>query len=677
MSRLSFINRHSMPLLCTAALLLALLPKPLVASPNVGSPKLVLSDQRGVEQAQGVFVQSHTTMSVTGLINKVTVKQAFKNQTDQVLNGRYVFPLPDESAVYQLKMRVGEREIIGKIEEKKRAQADYALAQRQGKKASLVTQKRANVFVSQIANIEPGQTVSIELVYQELVRYQQGQFSLRLPMVVAPRYQPSHLVYDMDLTGNWPKVKPSDPLTELEMHLKDVTQGVEPILTQQINIDLNLGFALNDIHAPFHAINQQNQGNRYQVALAEGTTLANRDFVLRFRPAEQEAVTAAVFKEHLNGEDYALIMLMPPSAQYQQQQRLAREVVFVIDTSGSMHGSSLEQAKSALFFALANLDPQDSFNILAFNSNVNAFSQHALPANDFNLRRARTFIYGLEAQGGTEIASALNSVLDGQTHHDFLRQVIFLTDGSVSNEAELFSQIKQQLGDSRLFTIGIGSAPNSYFMSRAAQVGRGTFTYIGDVSDVQWQMKNLFNQLANAALKQLHIEDAQGNALDFWPKPIPDLYFDQAMMVAVKLRPDQQEIRIAGSQANGPFSASFKLANATEGDNIARLWARQKIKALQLGAAVQIEHEEPIAEQVLSLALKYQLLSPYTALLAIEHSPSLGSGSSDETVITPMAVKGWTAPLPQTDGQSIWQLIAGLFCVLLAIAVHRYERKLC
>ena len=677
MPRLSFIHRNSMPLLCFAALLLALLPKPLVASPSVGNPKLVLTDQQGVEQAQGVFVESHTAMSVTGLINKVTVKQTFKNQTDRVLNGRYVFPLPDESAVYQLKMRVGEREIIGQIKEKKRAQADYAKAQRQGKKASLVTQKRANIFVSQIANIEPDQSVTIELVYQELLRYQQGQFSLRFPMVVAPRYQPSHLVYDMDLTGNWPKAKQFDPLTELEMHVKDATQSKEPTLTQQITIDLNLGFALDDINAPFHAITTEHQGSRYQVALANSTTLANRDFVLRFRPAEQEAVSAAVFKEHMEGEDYALIMLMPPSSQYQQQQRLAREVVFVIDTSGSMHGRSLEQAKSALFFALANLDPQDSFNILAFNSDVNAFSRHALPANDFNLRRARTFIYDLEAQGGTEIATALNAVLDGQAHHDFLRQIVFLTDGSIANEAQIFSQIKQHLGDSRLFTIGIGSAPNSYFMNRAAQLGRGTFTYIGDVSEVQWQMKNLFNQLANAALKQLHIEDMQGNALDFWPKPIPDLYFDQAMMVAIKLQPQQQEIRITGSQANGPFSTTFKLADATEGDNIARVWARQKIKALQLEAADQVDAQEAVARQVLSLATEYQLLSPYTALLAIEHSASLESGSSDETVITPMAVKGWTMALPQTDGQSVWQLIVGLVCVLLAISLHRVERKSC
>lgn len=660
---------------CGLATVLLLVSRPIFAveSTDSAASTLALSDRSGRLISQGLLLSSDAQMTITGLINKVTVTQRYKNTSSEVLNGRYAFALPDNSAVYEMQMRVGERVIVGEIKEKKQAEQAYEVAKQQGKKASLVSQKRPNLFVSQVANIEAGQTVEVTLVYQQLLHYEQGEFTVRFPMLVAPRYQPKRLVFDADLQGNWPsasEITSAPFIDELETQsAKAVGQGMSDAkIKQSVSIALNLGFELDTIMSPYHEINQQLIGNNhYQVSLKQGTTFANRDFVLRVKPKNQAAIQAAVFKEHFENDDYALVMLMPPSDEFIAAQRLPREVIFVIDTSGSMHGESLEQAKSALFFALANLDPQDSFNIIEFNSKVNALNAQALPANDFNIRRARNFVYGLKADGGTEIGLAFEQVLDNSEHADYLRQIVFLTDGSISNETEVFAQIKGSLGDSRIFTIGIGSAPNSYFMTRAATLGRGTFTFIGDVTDVQRTMKNLFVQLANAALKELIITDENGDALDFWPKPIADLYFNQAMMVAIKLNAGQNQINVRGQQAFGQFNAQFMLGQAQTGSNIARLWARQQIQSLSMQQVNTANKEhDPIADKILTLALKYQLLSPYTSFLAVDKTPSSLQPAHGESRITPMAVKGWSAPIPQTGGQSVWQLLVGFMLLMLA-----------
>ena len=274
--------------------------------------------------------------------------------------------------------------------------------------------------------------------------------------------------------------------------------------------------------------------------------------MLEFKPLQKEQAQAAFFTEQFeNGERYGLAMLMPPADNFITTQRLARETVFVVDTSGSMHGQSMEQAKNALFYALSLLDSNDSFNIIGFDNVVTLMSDKPLVASGFNLRRAERFIYGLQADGGTEIQGALDAVLDGSQFDGFVRQVIFLTDGSVSNEDALFKSIQAKLGDSRLFTVGIGSAPNSFFMRRAADVGKGSFTFIGSTSEVQPKMQQLFDKLAHPAITNLALSDENGNSLDFWPSPLPDLYFNEPIMVAIKLNNTRNVILKTGKLHKG------------------------------------------------------------------------------------------------------------------------------
>ncbi|WP_282131494.1 marine proteobacterial sortase target protein [Pseudoalteromonas aliena] len=630
------------------------------------SPKLELFDSNGAPASPAIILKSDANMTLTGLINHVVVTQTYQNENPFAVNARYVFPLPDESAVHAMTMRIGERVIKGQIDKKMEAEKKYEEAKKAGKQAALVRQQRANMFITNVANIGPGEQVIIELEYQEIIDYSSGTFAIRFPTTITPRY---HAISG-EVEVNTQNQAHTNPLPTGWLSPVYSTQNITQNSTQNstqndnvpssqfsLNINIDVGLELVDINSKFHNVDVQNTAfGQYKIALNE-TNAVNRDFVLEFKPLQKEQAQAAFFTQQFeNGDRYGLAMLMPPGDHFTQTQRLPREMVFVVDTSGSMHGQSMEQAKKALFYALSLLDSDDSFNIIGFDNIVTPMSDKPLIASDFNLRRAERFIYSLEADGGTEIQGALDTVLDGSEFDGFVRQVVFLTDGSVSNEDALFKNIQSKLGDSRLFTVGIGSAPNSFFMRRAADVGKGSFTFIGSTSEVQPKMQQLFDKLAHPAITNLALSDESGNSLDFWPSPLPDLYFGEPIMVAIKLN-NAKSVVLAGQTAQGPLSIKLSTQNSSSAQGIAKLWARQKIKSLLL-----YNVQNTVKDEVQKLALTHQLLSPFTAFIAIEHTQT--KEVAEQTAQATNAVpQGMAIRLPQTDGQSRLHIVLG--CILL------------
>ncbi|MBH0041676.1 marine proteobacterial sortase target protein [Pseudoalteromonas sp. SWXJZ10B] len=626
------------------------------------SPKLELFDSSGAPAGPAIILKSDANMTLTGLINHVVVTQTYQNENPFAVNARYVFPLPDESAVHAMTMHIGERVIKGQIDKKVEAEKKYEEAKKTGKQAALVRQQRANMFITNVANIGPGEQVIIELEYQEIIDYSSGTFAIRFPTTITPRYHAisgevevntQHQTHVTPLPTGW-----LSPVYSIQNITQNSTQTDNvPSSKFSLNIDIDVGLELVDINSKFHNVDVQNTAfGQYKIALNE-TNAVNRDFVLEFKPLQKEQAQAAFFTQQFeNGDRYGLAMLMPPGDHFTQTQRLPREMVFVVDTSGSMHGQSMEQAKKALFYALSLLDSDDSFNIIGFDNIVTPMSDKPLIASDFNLRRAERFIYSLEADGGTEIQGALNAVLDGSEFDGFVRQVVFLTDGSVSNEDALFKNIQSKLGDSRLFTVGIGSAPNSFFMRRAADIGKGSFTFIGSTSEVQPKMQQLFDKLAHPAITNLALSDESGNNLDFWPSPLPDLYFGEPIMVAIKLN-NAKSVVLAGQTAQGPLSIKLSTQNSSSAQGIAKLWARQKIKSLLL-----YNEQNTVKDEVQELALTHQLLSPFTAFIAIEQT-QIKEVAEQTAQATNAVPQGMAMRLPQTDGQSRLHILLG--CILL------------
>ena len=323
------------------------------------------------EPLSAPLLSTAVAFHVSGMVARARVVQTFRNPGSGWYEGIYVFPLPDNAAVDHLRLRVGERTIEGEIKERAAARRTYAMASAQGKRSALLDQERPNIFTASVANIGPHESVVVELEYQETLRYRDGRFSLRFPMVVGPRYIP-HGVADAD------RIRPV---------VLRPAEGRAPVNPVSIRVDLDAGVPLAEVSSSYHQVDVRSLGDaRREITLADGSTPANRDFVLRWAPRPQSAPQLAWFTQKENGRYYALLMLMPTAAT--ARKRLPREVIFVLDTSGSMAGTSIRQAREALVLALERLTPEDRFNVIEFNSYAHALFPDSREATPDQVRGA-------------------------------------------------------------------------------------------------------------------------------------------------------------------------------------------------------------------------------------------------------------------------------------------------
>ncbi|MCH8001954.1 MAG: marine proteobacterial sortase target protein [Proteobacteria bacterium] len=573
-------------------------------------------------------------IAVTGLISRVTVRQHFVNPSNAWMEGIYVFPLPERSAVDRLTMTVGGREIAGRIMAREAARKTYEKAAAQGQRASLLSSERANVFTTAVANIGPGEEIVIEIEYQDRVAYDDGRFSLRFPMVVAPRYTPPGAAPLAEAPSPGLRHASTAGAQTLGGEGRDIFGPVRhpdkgPINPLTLAVTLDAGLPLAELESLYHPVEVARlDARRRKITLAEGSVPADRDFVLEWRPVVGAAPEAAVFGEEVDGETYLTVMVVPPQAVAEDQVSIPRDLIFVIDTSGSMYGPSIEQAAEAMRLALERLRPGDRFNVIRFASQTHSLFSDVKPANERNLHAARVYLRSLRAEGGTNMLPALFRALTGSPGPDRLRQVVFLTDGAVSNEAQLFEVIAELLGDTRLFTIGIGSAPNSYFMRKAAELGRGSFTYIGDVSEVGRRMGKLLEKLARPALVgvQTAWPAVAGNSVEAYPTPVPDLYAGEpvtfsAKLPAVPLARLSGELVVTGRRGAETWERRLSLSLVEPAPGVAAIWARAKIDWIEDGL---YRREDPaeVRKDAVAVALHHRLVTRYTSLVAVDDRPA-------------------------------------------------------
>ncbi|HEY7774276.1 MAG TPA: VWA domain-containing protein [Marinagarivorans sp.] len=437
-----------------------------------------------------------------------------------------------------------------------------------------------------------------------------------------------------------------------------------------VNISLDSGFPLSRLEALYHDLHIEKSAQRHQIRLQDSRAAMASDFVLQWAPRPTHQPQAAVFTERVAGDDYAMLMVLPPH-QTKASAKIPRDIIFIIDTSGSMSGPSIEQAKQSLALAIEQLTPEDRFNIIAFESNTQALYNDLTVANREALDYAKHWIKNLAANGGTEMLPALKAAFNHSDDKQRLQQIVFMTDGAVSNEKELFSEIHTSLGHARLFTVGIGSAPNHFFMRKAAQFGRGTFTTIGDVKEVAHKTHALFKKLDSATYRDIHI-DWQTHA-EQYPKKVGELYAGEALLVASRLSSRPKKIDITGHSALGPWHTTINLDDASNNSpGIASHWARQKIAQLEdLGVTGAID-ETALKSQVVSIALKHQLMSRFTSFIAIE---PLTPSASDAGLITQQKPTLKNVPYPQTGTWSNFAWWTGILCFMGYLLMHAIRHE--
>lgn len=583
------------------------------------------------------ILKTQVDFDISGLTARVKVKQEFHNQTANWVEGKYLFPLPEKSAVDSLQIKIGERVIVGEIKEKKEAKRIYQKAKKAGKKASLVEQHRPNVFTNSVANIAPFEKVEVIIEYQQELSFaNDGSLNIRFPMTMTPRYTPNSMISErFDGFKQGFQFTPS-VFENIDLPQKSRSQAGNDV---EIKVNLDSGIPLASLSSKSHQISyHQNSESNYQVALAGANNKADRDFILSWLPIAGSEPRAALFSETIDNQHYVSLMVMPPQ-QNVADISLPREVIFVIDTSGSMGGESIRQAKKALIYGLSTLRYGDKFNVIEFNSATD--SLYARPQNytESSYTEAVNFVRQLSANGGTEILSAMNRALDSRSDNNRVRQVLFLTDGAISNESELFKIISQKLGDSRLFTVGIGSAPNAFFMKKAAQFGRGTFTFIADVNESEKKISQLFKQISQPLLSNIEIEWPQNSNVEMWPTKIPDLFSGEPLWVKARLTDLKGELAIKGRMANSLWDTQLSLSPGQSHSGIAKLWAREKIASIMN----QARHGQVNSNQkqiIIDTALKHHLVSRFTSLIAVEKTPSRNVETLVEKRIQQVAPKG-------------------------------------
>lgn len=609
--------------LWTTALFAVLVFGPQLASANDATPADMQSGSLLLRMAGGyqtaTLLNTKVDMSINGLVARVFVRQEFRNISQEWVEGVYVFPLPDKAAVDRMRLHVGERFIEGEIQEKERAKKTYEAAKAAGKKASLVEQQRANLFTTSVANIAPGELVVVEIEYLEDVRYDAGQFSIRFPMTLTPRYVSGSAKPDKVGSGWSPdtdRVPDASMITPPQVSASSAHQ-------LQLTASVNSGMPLDIIASRYHPVSVAETNGRYTVSLRAATAAMDHDFELLWRPVASAAPRAMSFRETVDGKPYYLLMVMPPDQEKLPATSMPRETIFVIDTSGSMHGVSMQQARRAVLLALKRLKSTDRFNVIEFNSVTRALFASSQAASQAAIDSAVGFVRNLSANGGTEMRPALSLALESPASEEHLRQIIFLTDGSVGFEDEMFSMIENHLGSARLFTIGIGSAPNSLFMRKAAEAGRGSYTYISALHEIQEKLDRLFTKLEQPQVTDIEIEWPSGVVVDSFPATVPDLYVGEPVTVTVaasgEFRPGDR-IRINGNSVGGGWSAELPVSAASESSGVGALWARARI-----GELVDLErrHAEPdeMRQMIVDTALTHHLVSKYTSLVAVDKSP--------------------------------------------------------
>lgn len=613
---------------------------------DIEAGKLYLASDTAGKVIQAPLLKADVTIDIDGPIARVKVVQSFTNHTNGWVEGIYTFPLPDKSAIDTLRMYIGERVIEGEIKEKEGARKSYTKAKEQGKRASLVSQERPNIFTTELANIDPGATIKIEIEYQESLRFEDNIFEMRFPMVIRPRYIPGQALsehtqsgsgwhYDSDQVKDASRITPliSDPLGA----------KINPL---SLTINLNPGFEIDEIDSLYHSINiDQTSTKSWKIKLSEGEVAADRDFVLKWYAKAGKIPQTGFFSQNKAGRDHHLMFIMPPNTtsagEEHRMKEKNRELVIVLDKSGSMGGAAMLQAKNAVDFAIDRLKAGDMFNIIAFDNVPTPLFKKSQPVTEHTLKQASAFIDSIQAGGGTQMYAALNIALPEKFEQPLaMRQVIFITDGAVGNETALMGKIHKDLGNSRLFTVGIGSAPNSFFMTEAAKAGRGSFTYINDLNEISKAMGDMFKKIESPVLTDIKIHWPKG-LTDIYPSNIPDLYSGEPLSLVARSNKDiEGKIRIDGILNDKPWSHTVDMQQSQDSQGVASIWARHTILD-QTRAYRRGEFDgSKLKALVLAIALKYGLISDYTSLIAVDKTPARPLASPLDSTAMPTNLPG-------------------------------------
>lgn len=576
---------------------------------------------------------------IQSYIASVSVTQQFHNPYDSKIEAVYVFPLPQNAAVNDFIMTVGERKIRGVIREREEAEKIYKAARSQGYVASLMTQERPNIFTQKVANIEPGKQIDINIKYFNTLQYDDGWYEFVFPMVVGPRFNPPCTSDGVGAVARGDQGT-SGQKTEVQYLAPNERSGHDISLA----LNLDAGLKIEDIRSVNHRIEKKNGGpsgssEQLSVRLAADDTLPNEDFVLRFRVAGRQVQTSLMAHQSDEGKYFTLVAYPPHELEHQA--RCPLEMIFVLDCSGSMRGAPMKQAKAAVASALNDLRPDDSFQIIRFSSNASQLGGSPLLATPRNIRRGLKYLNSLSGTGGTQMIEGMRAALDFPHDDSRLRVVSFMTDGFIGNEAKVLSNIQQRLGDSRIFSFGVGQAPNRFLMDRMALLGRGAVAYLSLNDNAEDVMDRFAQRISHPAMTEITVDWGDARVDDVYPNRLPDLIVGRHIVLTGRYEGELESVRIRGLVNGELTQLDVPVSSALEHTAIPAVWARMKIADLINRSMYEPNEGFDLKNSVTQVALKHNLMSSYTAMIAVD-SMTKTVGDFGTTVAVPVPVPNGT-----------------------------------
>jgi Ca-activated chloride channel family protein len=581
---------------------------------------LQVMDKSGIPR--GVCPLKHTDVKaeISGFLSRVRVTQEFENPFKEKIEAVYTFPLPQNAAVDDMTMVVGDRTVRGRILPREEARTVYEAARANGQVAGILDQERPNIFTQAVANILPGEKVTVTISYVETLKYESGAYEFVFPMVVAPRYLPGAAVSASD-RGTSPNTTQVPDASKITPPL--TPQGMRAGHDISLEVAIDAGVPLDSLKSNSHEIDvERPNGWSALVRLKNKTEIPNKDFVLKYDVTGGRIEDAVLTHRTERGGFFTLI-LQPPD-RVTVEDVTPKEIVFVLDTSGSMSGFPIEKAKEAMKLALDGLYSQDTFNVITFAGDTHILFPQPLPATKENMAKAQAFLASRAGNGGTEMMTAIKAALDPSDAQGHIRVVCFMTDGEVGNDFEIISEV-QKHPNARVFAFGIGNSVNRFLLDKIAEEGRGEVEYVSLKDDGSQAARRFHERVRSPLLTDIQIDWAGLPVADVYPKRIPDLFSAKPVVLSGRYtKGGRATIRLKGRMSGHDFVREIPIElpeTEARHDVLATLWARTRIDDLMRQDYSGVQRGDAHAdlkETITQLGVEYRLMTQFTSFVAVE-----------------------------------------------------------
>jgi Ca-activated chloride channel homolog len=630
-------------------------PPEMVAYTEPGEiPRLQVAGEGG---ALLPLEHTHVEAVLSGPIAHVEVRQTYQNPHPEPIEAQYVFPLPENSAVDAMRIEIGDRVIEAKILERQQARDTYERAKSEGYTAALLEQERANVFTQSVANIEPGKKIDVVIHYLQDLTFDDGSYEFVFPMVVGPRFMPGEPLGGPP-SGSGTKADTDVVLDASRISPPVLGRGERPGHDISLELVADTASDIVSYEVPTHEVVARKPADgTLRLTLAEKDSLPNRDFVLRYRTAEGEPkATLLTTSAAGDGSGFFSLVIVPPKLDVNELVG-RREIVFVVDVSGSMSGVPMGMCQEAMRKAIRHLRPVDTFNVITFAGSTGKAFETPRPANDGNIKEALGFVNQMVAGGGTHMLDAVDEALTPRVEAGRHRYVFFLTDGLVGNEDQILSATStfvaglEEAGQrARVFGFGVGSSVNRALLDGLSRAGKGLTVYSTNREDPARAVNSFYRYIDRSVLRDVSVDWGSARASEVMPAETPDLFASHPLILHGRFQGTPEAITVTATSANGPVRIPVRIAPPAPEvprDALGALWARSKIEWLERDLWGS-PHQAEVVSQITQLGLDFHLVTRFTSFVAVDWSKKIGDGDPKKVVqpvLVPEDVDGTMAGL--------------------------------